>query len=167
MGYDLGPSVRDCLFESFGIKNDVWCILGERFETSHFHRLGIAHQSVHFRHFPTESSEIFHGDLGFRSRPGKFGEQALIELDRVFLAVLLAADFGEAEKRGGSESTLLGVAGENLLVTFRGSFDIASDFLGVEAVAQEIARRWFFGAGGGSGEDQAGDGETVGVEVHG
>ena len=82
----------------------------------------------------------------------------MIELDRVFLAVLLAADFGEAEKRGGSESTLLGVAGENLLVTFRGSFDIASDFLGIEAVTEEIARGWFFGAGGGSGEDQAGDG---------
>ena len=43
---------------------------------------------------------------------------------------------------------MLGVAGEELLIVFRGGFGIAGDFLGVKAIAQEFAERWFGGVGG-------------------
>ena len=91
----------------------------------------------------------------------------MIELDGVVLAVLLATDLGEAKERGCGEGALLGVAGEDLLVVFRGGFGIAGDFLGVEAVAQEIAKWWFFSAGDGGGQEQTRGGEAEWVEVHG
>lgn len=93
---------------------------------------------------PAERREVFAGELGFRFRVGKLREQPLIELDGVVLAVLFVADLGEAEEGGCGEVALLGVAGEKLLVVFCGGVRVAGDFLGVEAITQQIAKGGFF-----------------------
>jgi hypothetical protein len=89
--------------------------------------------------FCAEGGEVFGGELDLGGGGGEFADEALVEGDGFVVAVLFAADFGEAEEGGGGEGLVFGVAGEELLVLLGGFLGVAGDFLGEEGVAEEGA----------------------------
>lgn len=53
--------------------------------------------------FCAEGGEVFGGELDLGGGGGELAEKALVEGDGFVVAVLFAADFGEAEEGGGGE----------------------------------------------------------------
>jgi hypothetical protein len=123
-------------------------------EAGEFERLLVADGFAGGWCLGSEGGEVLTGEFAFGAGFGKFGEEALVEVDGLLLAILLAVDFGEAEQGGGGEGALVAEAGEQILVLSGGGGRVAGDLLGAEGVAEEFAEVAVLGGEGGGEEEK-------------